>query len=233
VKRRVAAPVAGTALALSLAVLVAVPLTMADSDASSVGARPSWTGEVATAPTATSPAPRRLASPAPAAPAAPVAPDPAPVRVRVPAVGLDAPVRATGVTPDGLAEVPADARVLGWYRYGPAPGADAGSAVVVGHVDSLRQGKGALFKMLNVPLGSTIVVERDDAAPVTYRVVARELISKRRLPTEELFARDGRPRLTLITCGGDYDRQNGGYQDNVVVTAVPVTVPVTREGAGR
>jgi hypothetical protein len=24
-----------------------------------------------------------------------------------------------------------------------------------------------------------------------------------------------------VTCGGEYDRRYGGYQDNVVVTAVP------------
>ena len=34
---------------------------------------------------------------------------------------------------------------------------------------------------------------------------------------------EGDPRLTLISCGGYYDRANGGYQDNVVVTAVPVS----------
>ena len=55
-----------------------------------------------------------------------------------------------------------------------------------------------------------------------YRVVSRELISKKRLPLEELFAIDGPARLTLISCGGYYDHDNGGYQDNVVVTAIPL-----------
>lgn len=32
-------------------------------------------------------------------------------------------------------------------------------------------------------------------------------------------------RLTLISCGGVYDPDRGGYQDNVVVTAVPETPP--------
>jgi hypothetical protein len=36
-----------------------------------------------------------------------------------------------------------------------------------------------------------------------------------------VFARTGAPRLRLITCGGEYDVDAGGYQQNLVVTAVP------------
>ncbi len=43
----------------------------------------------------------------------------------------------------------------------------------------------------------------------------------------ELFARSGPARLTVITCGGPYLADQGGYQDNVVVTAVPVNESVT------
>jgi hypothetical protein len=60
-------------------------------------------------------------------------------------------------------------------------------------------------------------------------VVSRESILKKRLPYEELFAVDGPPRLTLISCGGYYDKDNGGYQDNVVVTAVPMFEPIPVE----
>jgi hypothetical protein len=28
--------------------------------------------------------------------------------------------------------------------------------------------------------------------------------------------------LTLISCGGYYDPADGGYQDNIVISAVPV-----------
>ncbi len=58
------------------------------------------------------------------------------------------------------------------------------------------------------------------------RSSSRESILKKRLPYEELFAVDGPPRLTLISCGGYYDPDNGGYQDNVVVTAVPLFDPI-------
>jgi hypothetical protein len=35
------------------------------------------------------------------------------------------------------------------------------------------------------------------------------------------FARDGAPRLVLITCGGPFDAATGNYEDNVVVYATP------------
>ena len=45
---------------------------------------------------------------------------------------------------------------------------------------------------------------------------------KTRIPLERYFARDGALRVTLITCGGPFDRTTGHYRDNVVVTAEAV-----------
>ena len=33
----------------------------------------------------------------------------------------------------------------------------------------------------------------------------------------------GAPRLTLVTCGGEFDYENRRYLSNLVVTATPVT----------
>jgi hypothetical protein len=48
--------------------------------------------------------------------------------------------------------------------------------------------------------------------------------AKSSAPLDRLFARDGPPRLTLVTCGGSFDRGTGHYRDNVVVTATPGSV---------
>jgi hypothetical protein len=45
-------------------------------------------------------------------------------------------------------------------------------------------------------------------------------LPKAELPLADVFSREGHERLLLITCGGDFDRQQG-YADNIVVTAVP------------
>jgi hypothetical protein len=60
-------------------------------------------------------------------------------------------------------------------------------------------------------------------AVVRYRVSAVKDIPKRKLAVDELFDRAGAPRLQLITCGGPYDPNAGGYRDNLVVTAVAIS----------
>ncbi|MGR7024790.1 class F sortase [Geodermatophilus sp. URMC 62] len=144
----------------------------------------------------------------------------APVRLQIPARGVDAPVDATGVTADGQMALPGDVGRAGWYRFGPVPGAP-GSAVVAGHVDDVEQGLGALAPLREVQPGDEVLVT-DAAGAVTRWVVAgRELLDKQALPVDVLFRRDGPPRLTLVTCGGPFLPDVGGYRDNVVVVAEP------------
>ena len=144
-----------------------------------------------------------------------------PTHVLLPTAGIDASVDAVGVTPTGAVAIPHDAHRLGWYRYGPAPGDPQGSAVLVGHRDSRTQGAGALYDLGTVGVGDPIIVVRSDGTRLHYRIVERRLYLKKTLPFALLFARTGPPRLTILTCGGPYDRAHGGYQDNLVVTAIP------------
>ena len=119
--------------------------------------------------------------------------------------------------------LPRDARRVGWYRFGSRPGAGDGSVVLAGHVDSRTRGRGAFYPLREASLGDRVTVVTDGGGRSTYRVVARELFRKRALPLEDLFRRDGGEVLTLITCGGPYLAEAGGYQDNVVVSAVPLS----------
>ncbi len=155
-----------------------------------------------------------------AAPAAPIA-APAPVRLEVPARGVTAAVDAVGVEPDGQMTVPAAVDRVGWYRFGPAPGED-GSAVLAGHVDSATQGLGALAPLRGAEPGDEVLVTDAAGATSRWRIVSRELIEKRALPLDQLFRRDGPPRLTLLTCGGPFLPEFGSYRDNLVVVAEPV-----------
>jgi hypothetical protein len=168
------------------------------------------------------PAPDRLpeATARPAGPSSPAG-QPAPVRLRSDDLGIDAPLDAVGVGRGGAMALPEDVDRVGWYRFGPAPGQE-GSAVLAGHVDDEVQGLGALAPLRGAEAGDEIAVTDADGTTTRWRVVARELIRKRALPLEELFRRDGPPRLTLITCGGPFLAEYGSYRDNVVVVAEPV-----------
>lgn len=119
--------------------------------------------------------------------------------------------------------IPTDIHTLGWYKFGPAPGAAAGSIVIVGHVDSAVDGLGAFFYLRTIPDRATITVTTADGKTHDYQVKARESFAKDNEPLADLFAHTGAPRLTLITCGGTFNRETRSYDDNIVVTATPVS----------
>lgn len=163
--------------------------------------------------------PEATARPATPEPAAPVV---APVRLEVPALGLDAPVDAVGVEADGLMTIPEDVDRVGWYRFGPAPGAAAGNAVLAGHVDDAEQGLGVLAPLESAAVGDEVLVTAADGTQGRWQVVARQEFDKEVVPLADLFTRAGPPRLVLITCGGPFLADIGSYRDNVVVVAEPV-----------
>ncbi|WP_279637868.1 class F sortase [Streptomyces albidochromogenes] len=135
-------------------------------------------------------------------------------------MGLDAPVRPVGVTGQGAMAVAADPAVAGWYRFGPAPGGPAGSAVLVGHVDSDTGALGEFAAHYDVRPGARVEVRRAGAEPAVHRVVSRATVAKDDLPSST-FRRTGPPALTLITCAPPFVPEEGGYLADPVVTAEP------------
>lgn len=146
---------------------------------------------------------------------------PAPVEVVVGSISLDADVRPVGVAADGQMALPANPAVLGWYRFGPAPAAGTGSVVLAGHLDSTRFGLGPLVGLREAAPGDRVTVRLSDGRRLAYVVSRLDRYDRQGLPAH-LFARTGAERLRLVTCGGEYDPDAGGYQQNLVVTARPV-----------
>ena len=142
-----------------------------------------------------------------------------PVRLRIADVDIDVEVRPTGVAKDGSMELPDTVRRAGWYRFG-ATRATTGTTVIAAHVDTRSEGLGPFARLTSVRRGDRIVVTDRGGDEHTYRVVSRRQVDRTRLPVDDLFDRDGPPRLVLLTCGGAYDARSG-YRDNVVVMAEP------------
>jgi LPXTG-site transpeptidase (sortase) family protein len=142
-----------------------------------------------------------------------------PRRLTIPSLGVDSPVVPTGVTRAGNAQIPADGDVIGWYEYGSAPGDDRGNTILIGHRDTQAEGPGALFDLDLLTEGASISVAAGRST-VDYRVVAVRSVEKSGLPAS-LFRRTGPPRLVVITCGGAFIPEAGGYQENLYAVAVP------------
>jgi hypothetical protein len=144
-----------------------------------------------------------------------------PIRLRIPALGVQAPVVAVRAGGNGALAVPGDPREVGWWIGGAAPRDPQGTVVLDGHVDTAQFGAGALFRLADLPPRAEVVVTTS-AGDIRYRVVARRVYAKADLPPQ-VFSRTGPPRLVLVTCGGPFDAQTRHYADNVVVFATPLS----------
>lgn len=142
--------------------------------------------------------------------------EPLPVSVEIPAIGVDAELVGLGLNDDGSMELP-DFGLAGWYVKGPPPGA-AGPAVIAAHVDS-TDGPDVFYELRSLQPGDEIHVDREDGSTASFVVEDVEQHPKDELPGDRIWAASSQPRLTLITCGGAFDRTIGHYTDNVIAYA--------------
>jgi hypothetical protein len=148
---------------------------------------------------------------------------PAPVALALPALEISLPVDPVGVAADGQMEIPPRAERAGWYRFGPAPGAPAGTAVIAAHVDSVASaGLGPFARLQDAAVGDPVDVVLADGTTRQFTVTGVERRPKTDIAWPDVFVRDGAPRLVLVTCGGTFQRDVGHYTDNVIVTSEPV-----------
>ncbi|MFJ8589071.1 class F sortase [Streptomyces sp. NPDC093595] len=141
-----------------------------------------------------------------------------PVRVRVPAAGVDTgPVLALGLAADGTVEVPsvADADRIGWYDKGVTPG-ETGPAVLIGHFDTVK-GPAVLKDVAKVRTGDEISVRRADGTTAVFLVRELEQVAKEAFPTRKVYGDTTHPELRLITCGGEL--VDGHRPDNIILYA--------------
>ncbi|WP_369137145.1 class F sortase [Modestobacter versicolor] len=144
-----------------------------------------------------------------------------PVRVQIPAIGVDSELMDLGLQADGTLEVPPTGFPAGWFTGAPTPG-ERGPAVIAGHVD--WGGSPGVFSALrDVVAGDEITVQREDGSTALFRVTEVGQYPKDSFPTAAVYADLDHAGLRVITCGGEFDRAAASYLDNTVVFADLVT----------
>jgi hypothetical protein len=208
---------AGMLLAALTLVAVAPPRPAGSELAGSGRAKPTVQSQP-TAPAAT--APDLARPPRPGRPPPRALARSQPTRVVISKIGVDAQIVGTGVDGNGAIEVPPLTRpeLAGWYRFGPSPG-EAGSAVIVGHVDSSESGPAVFFNLGALVRGDIIKITRVDRSVAAFKVDSVEVYAKATFPAEQVHRPTPYPALRLITCGGRFDRTQRNYLDSVIVFA--------------
>jgi len=140
-----------------------------------------------------------------------------PRRIRIPAIGVSAPVIPLGLNRDRTLQVPKDSGDAGWYRPGPDPG-EVGPAVIVGHVDS-KTSPAIFYRLRELKPGNRILIRRADGSTARFRVNGLERWPKAEFPTHRVYGRTKGPVLRLVTCSGAFNSSTGHYVDNTIVFA--------------
>ncbi|MEJ5912997.1 class F sortase [Pseudokineococcus sp. 1T1Z-3] len=140
-----------------------------------------------------------------------------PVRLRIPAIGVESDLLHLGLDEAGALEVPSgpDVDRASWYDGSPRPGR-TGPAVVAGHIDSSR-GPSVFWRLGELAPGDEVFVDRADGTTATFVVDTSERYPKDDFPTMRVYGNTPDAQIRLITCGGAYDRTVGSYLDNTVV----------------
>lgn len=142
-----------------------------------------------------------------------------PVSVSVPAIGVQLPLIELGLQSDGTLAVPSGSQISkgAWFTGSPVPGA-VGPAVIEAHVTTVS-GKGPFFRLASLTDGDQASVRLADGSSVSFVVYRVARYPKDAFPTGEVYGNTSGPELRLITCGGEFDRSTGHFDDNTVVYA--------------
>jgi LPXTG-site transpeptidase (sortase) family protein len=137
-----------------------------------------------------------------------------PVRVRIPAIGLNDPIQNMDLLSNGALDVPpGSTKNVGWWQGGTLPG-KKGSAVLDAHVF-------AAFKDLKyVKAGDDIYIDEADGTTIHFVAAESVVYPLASTPAELLYNQNDRPRLNLITCAGQLVADHSTYDHRLIVYAV-------------
>ncbi|MEV4262427.1 class F sortase [Kribbella sp. NPDC049584] len=139
-----------------------------------------------------------------------------PIRVVIPAIGVDSGLVRLGLKRNGTLQVPPNGFPAGWFTGAPTPG-EKGPAIIAGHVHWAGRA-GVFARLARLEPGDTITVTRQDRSAALFRVSRVQQYPKATFPSAAVYGDIDHPGLRLITCGG-LDNVSARYEANLVVFA--------------
>jgi LPXTG-site transpeptidase (sortase) family protein len=142
-------------------------------------------------------------------------------RLRVPRVGIDAPVITLSIDANNTMESPDGPDAVAWYDFTTKPGM-GGNAAFSGHVDYIRHGPAVFWRLREVVEGDVVEVQLEDGTLLRYTVTAKESYPLETIPMADVLAPTSVDSVTLITCDGV--SEGGSYSHRLVVRATRIEV---------
>lgn len=155
----------------------------------------------------------------------PCASSPAPSHLVVEGLCIHARLVVSPVTAD-LGGVPDDPHVIGVWDRGAGLSARSGTTLLAGHVNTIRQGAGSLYRLSQLWQGAMVKTADETGVVTEWVVVSMARIPQSQVASAGVYAGPTGPRvLKVVTCGGALVPAEGGtfvFADNVIATAVPL-----------
>jgi sortase (surface protein transpeptidase) len=114
--------------------------------------------------------------------------------------------------------VGADVDKASWLTTSATPG-ETGTAVIIGHVDTVKSGPSVFYNLGKLTSGDTVYVQREDGRTAIFTVQSAQTYNKVSFPSETVYGRTSTATLRLITCAGEWDQTLHQYSQNLVVYA--------------
>jgi LPXTG-site transpeptidase (sortase) family protein len=150
--------------------------------------------------------------------------------------GVDAPLNYKVVGRDGQMPSPDGADDVAWYDFSAFPGlggtpGSGGNSVFSGHVDQgfkpCKNGtvpppcQAVFWDVSSLRVGDEIEI-RLAGKSYKYRVTSNQAVSAANGPWDQIVSSTEQETITMITCGGDFNRTTHEYNNRQVVTAVKI-----------
>lgn len=147
-----------------------------------------------------------------------VAPEIPIARLVIPAIGVNAEVVTKGVTADGVMEDPKGPWEVAWYNFSALPNR-VGNIVMAGHLDYVNVGAAVFYKLGSLKEGDEVVINLANGETATYRVTTVASYNASTAPVQEIVGPTPVETVTMITCGGSFNRSTREYDSRVIVRA--------------
>lgn len=141
-----------------------------------------------------------------------------PAQLRIPSIGVDAPIAVGGFDERGVMEVPADPHTVLWYQFSSLPGS-RGNAVLSGHLDYAGYGPAVFWRLGKLKYGERVEIVLSDGSMYRYEVTSTQTYTAASAPVYDIIGPTTYDAVTLITCAGRFQPATRQYEERLIVRA--------------
>ena len=136
-----------------------------------------------------------------------------PVRMYIPALGIDAAIQDTGSS-QGVMEIVPSADIISWFRGAAIPGND-GNCFLAGH-NNWGGVNGPLMEMDTLNIGDEMDIEYADGTRLKFMLESVFVYALATAPAHLIMDAGGEARVTVITCKGPVNASTGTSDYRIV-----------------